>query len=64
MPDPLPLPILNFPSNPRQFPPAGDYDGKIPDDTPSGEYSIRVGRFEDSDLFDCSGTFRIVERND
>lgn len=37
----------------------GDYDVIIPDDTPSGEYSIRVGRFEDKSLFGCSGVFMI-----
>eukprot|EP00737_Agarophyton_chilense_P005047 gb/GEZJ01007006.1/.p2 GENE.gb/GEZJ01007006.1/~~gb/GEZJ01007006.1/.p2 ORF type:complete len:166 (-),score=23.72 gb/GEZJ01007006.1/:153-650(-) len=41
----------------------GDYDVEIPADTPSGEYSIRVGRFEDKALFGCSGTF-MVEGDD
>lgn len=41
----------------------GDYDVEIPADTASGEYSIRVGRFEDKALFGCSGTF-MVERDD
>ena len=38
----------------------GDYDVDIPADIPSGEYQIRVGRFEDQELFGCSGTFDIV----
>lgn len=38
----------------------GDYDIDIPEDTPAGEYKIRVGRFEDGDVFGCSGTFDIV----
>lgn len=37
----------------------GDYDVEIPEDTPAGEYSIRVGRFEDKDLFGCSGPFMV-----
>eukprot|EP00752_Nemacystus_decipiens_P013476 g11935.t1 len=41
----------------------GDYDVEIPADTPSGEYSIRVGRFEDKSLYGCSGVF-MVEGDD
>lgn len=37
----------------------GDYDVEIPEDTPSGMYSIRVARFEDSELFDCSDAFEV-----
>lgn len=37
----------------------GDYDVVIPDDTPSGEYYIRVGRFEDDALYGCSGLFEV-----
>lgn len=36
----------------------------IPCNTPSGEYSIRVGRFEDDSLFDCSDPFMIVADDD
>lgn len=42
----------------------GDYDVDIPEDTPSGQYQIRVGRFEDQELFGCSGTFEIVGNGD
>lgn len=42
----------------------GDYDVVIPSDTAAGEYKIRVGRFEDDDLFDCSGMFEIVSDED
>lgn len=38
----------------------GDYDVEIPVDAPSGMYKIRVGRFEDDDLFGCSGEFEVV----
>ncbi|CAM9863450.1 unnamed protein product [Hapterophycus canaliculatus] len=38
----------------------GDYDVEIPEDTPSGEYSIRVGRFEDEALYSCSGVFTVM----
>ncbi|CAM9226123.1 unnamed protein product [Ascophyllum nodosum] len=38
----------------------GDYDVEIPADTPSGKYKIRVGRFEDEELFGCSEAFEIV----
>lgn len=37
----------------------GDYDVMIPEDTASGMYSIRVGRFEDDSLFGCSDAFEI-----
>ncbi|CAM9508425.1 unnamed protein product, partial [Sphacelaria rigidula] len=39
----------------------GDYDVEIPEDTPAGSYSIRVGRFEDDYPYDCSDTITIVE---
>lgn len=42
----------------------GDYDVEIPSGTPSGMYHIRVGRFEDEDLFGCSGMFEIVGDDD
>lgn len=38
----------------------GDYDVEIPCDTESGEYKVRVARFEDQTLFGCSGAFEIV----
>lgn len=38
----------------------GDYDVEIPCDTGSGEYKVRVARFEDPSLFGCSGAFEIV----
>eukprot|EP00904_Undaria_pinnatifida_P003644 jgi/Undpi1/13280/HiC_scaffold_8.g02942.m1 len=41
----------------------GDYDVDIPEDTAAGDYSIRVGRFEDESLFGCSGTFEIVAKD-
>lgn len=37
----------------------GDYDVEIPSDTPAGMYKIRVGRFDDDALFDCSGEFEV-----
>lgn len=37
----------------------GDYDIEIPEDTESGMYSIRVGRFSDDSLFGCSDSFEI-----
>lgn len=36
----------------------------IPADTASGMYKIRVGRFEDDDLFGCSGEFEVVGEDD
>eukprot|EP00904_Undaria_pinnatifida_P003642 jgi/Undpi1/13279/HiC_scaffold_8.g02941.m1 len=42
----------------------GDYDVTIPEDTVAGEYSIRVGRFEDESLFGCSGTFEVISEHD
>lgn len=42
----------------------GDYDVEIPEDTDSGTYKIRVGRFEDDDLFGCSGAFEIMGAED
>ncbi|CAB1114811.1 unnamed protein product [Ectocarpus sp. CCAP 1310/34] len=38
----------------------GDYDVVIPSDTESGMYSIRVGVFEDPDVFGCSDSFEII----
>lgn len=38
----------------------GDYDVEIPEDTASGEYSIRVGVYEDDSVFGCSDVFEIV----
>ncbi|CAM9888516.1 unnamed protein product, partial [Laminaria digitata] len=40
----------------------GDYDVEIPCDTESGEYKVRVGRFEDDSLYACSGAFEIVSK--
>lgn len=42
----------------------GDYDIEIPEDLPSGIYSIRVGRFEDDALFDCSAPFEIINEDE
>lgn len=42
----------------------GDYDIILPDETAPGEYKIRVGLFEDEDLFGCSGTFEVVGDGD
>lgn len=42
----------------------GDYDVEIPADTEAGDYKIRVGRFEDEDLYGCSGTFTIMGDDD
>ena len=42
----------------------GDYDVEIPEGTPSGEYSIRVGRFEDKTLFGCSAPFMVEGADD
>lgn len=42
----------------------GDYDVEIPCDTPAGEYSIRVGRFEDPSLYACSAPFMVVAGED
>lgn len=42
----------------------GDYDITLPDDTAPGEYKIRVGLFEDQDVFGCSGTFEVVDEGD
>ena len=42
----------------------GDYDIEIPEDTESGMYSIRVGRFEDDSLFGCSAAFEIAGSDD
>ncbi|CAM9810534.1 unnamed protein product [Ectocarpus sp. 8 AP-2014] len=38
----------------------GDYDVVIPSGTESGMYSIRVGVFEDDDVYGCSDSFEIV----
>lgn len=37
----------------------GDYDVVIPEDTPAGDYSIRVGVFEEDSLYGCSGAFEV-----
>eukprot|EP00904_Undaria_pinnatifida_P002476 jgi/Undpi1/12229/HiC_scaffold_5.g01905.m1 len=42
----------------------GDYDVVLPEEIASGEYKIRVGLFEDEELFGCSGTFEIVSDDD
>lgn len=41
----------------------GDYDVSIPEDTPVGQYAIRVGVFEDDTVFGCSGTFEVEPSN-
>lgn len=38
----------------------GDYDVTIPCEIAAGDYKIRVGRFEDPALYDCSDAFSIV----
>eukprot|EP00752_Nemacystus_decipiens_P003640 g3354.t2 len=38
---------------------SGDYDVEIPEDTPSGMYSIRVSPFADDELFGCSEPFEV-----
>jgi len=38
----------------------GNYDVWIPEDTPEGTYSIRVGLFDNDALFGCSDDFEIV----
>ena len=38
----------------------GDYDVTIPEDVMSGYYRIRVGVFEDDEVFDCSEPFDII----
>lgn len=45
------------------LPPAGDYDVRIPVGTSPGDYRLRVGRFEDDSLYDCSGTFSVVSHS-
>lgn len=42
----------------------GDYDVVIPEDTPDGEYKIRVGLFGTDELFACSDTFDVEEVGD
>lgn len=42
----------------------GDYDVVVPDDIPSGTYSIRVGRFDDDGLYDCSDSFDIIHEDE
>jgi len=42
----------------------GDYDVVIPSDTEAGDYKIRVGRFENDDLFGCSGVFTVSDEED
>ncbi|CAM9576992.1 unnamed protein product [Sphacelaria rigidula] len=39
---------------------SGDYDVEIPEGTPSGLYSIRVGEFSDDVVFGCSDVFEVV----
>lgn len=39
---------------------AGDYDVEIPEATPSGMYSIRVGKFSDDKVYGCSGVFEVI----
>ena len=38
----------------------GDYDVVIPENAMSGFYSIRVGEFENEDVFGCSEVFEVV----
>ena len=45
-------------------PSVGDYDVTLPADTVSGDYKIRVGLFDDQELFGCCGTFEIVSESD
>lgn len=45
-------------------PVGGDYDVTIPCDTPAGEYSVRVGRFEDPSLYACSAPFMVIAKED
>lgn len=42
----------------------GDYDVVIPEGTPSGLYTIRVGEFEDDAVFGCSDPFEVVDEDD
>ncbi|CAM9529614.1 unnamed protein product, partial [Pylaiella littoralis] len=42
----------------------GDIDIYIPINTTPGEYKIRVGRFEDRDMFDCSDIFYVMNMDD
>lgn len=39
----------------------GEYFVHIPHDVAPGHYRIRVGRFEDESIFDCSGVFTVVD---
>ncbi|CAM9425643.1 unnamed protein product, partial [Laminaria digitata] len=43
---------------------AGDYNVIIPEDTVSGLYQIRVGLYENMELFGCSGSFAVVSEGD
>lgn len=43
---------------------AGDYNVIIPEDTVSGLYQIRVGLYENMELFGCSGSFAVVSEVD
>ena len=36
----------------------------IPEDIVSGEYQIRVGRYENKELYGCSGTFEVVSEDE
>lgn len=38
----------------------GDYDVEIPEGTPPGMYTIRVGVFENAEVYDCSGEFEVL----
>lgn len=38
----------------------GDYDVVIPSSTESGMFSIRVGVFEDDEVYGCSDSFEII----
>lgn len=42
----------------------GDYDVEIPEDTPAGDYSIRVGVFEDDSVYSCSDVFEVEAAED
>ena len=40
---------------------SGDYLITIPSDVTPGAYRIRVGRFDDESIYDCSGVFTVVD---
>lgn len=50
--------------SPRLSLAAGNYDVEIPCDTLAGEYSIRVGRFENPSLYSCSAPFMVIAGED